>query len=111
MANEYYPRYRKTVDFIQKHIFPGGMLPSPDVLRQQIERPGLKFVKSVEFGESYSITLRRWHEVFISRWQEIAGLGFDQRFRNMWEYYLTSCAAGFQSGHTDVTQVTISRPG
>ncbi|MBV1865155.1 MAG: cyclopropane-fatty-acyl-phospholipid synthase family protein [Rhodobacteraceae bacterium] len=109
MGNELYPRYRKTVDFIQKHIFPGGMLPSPDVLRHQIDISPLEFVRSREFGESYSLTLRRWHAVFNQRWGEIAAMGFDEKFRNMWNYYLTSCAAGFHAGTTDVTQVTVQR--
>lgn len=108
--NRLFPKYRKTVDFIQKHIFPGGMLPSPNALHQQMDLAGLKFVNSVEFGESYSITLRRWHQVFLDRWDDIATLGFDERFKNMWEFYLTSCAAAFQSGTTDVTQVTMQRP-
>ena len=56
--------YRRSVDFIQKYIFPGGMLPSPNALRSEVERAGLKVVKSIEFGESYSQTLRRWHETF-----------------------------------------------
>ena len=109
MANDLFPHYRKSVDFIQKHIFPGGMLPSPDELRRQIDISPLDFVRSKEFGESYSITLRCWHGLFNNRWNEVAALGFDQRFRNMWNYYLTSCAAGFRAGTTDVTQVTVQR--
>ncbi|WP_264465720.1 class I SAM-dependent methyltransferase [Roseitranquillus sediminis] len=103
--------YRRGVDFIQKYIFPGGMLPSPTVLRAEIERAGLRVAQSVEFGESYSQTLRRWHDAFTMRWDEIASLGFDERFRRMWSFYLTSCAAAFQSGNCDVTQITVQRPG
>ncbi len=102
--------YRKSVDFIQKYIFPGGMLPSPTVLRQQVERAGLAFDDSREFGESYSLTLRRWHETFNAQWDRIAATGFDDRFRRMWNYYLTSCAALFHSGICDVTQISIRRP-
>ncbi len=102
--------YRKGVDFIQKYIFPGGMLPSPTVLREEIRRAGLSLVGSFEFGESYSQTLRRWHEVFNARWDEIASLGFDARFQRMWNFYLTSCAGAFRGGNCDVTQITISRP-
>ncbi len=108
--NELFPKYRKTVDFIQKHVFPGGMLPSPNALREQVEQAGLKYIKSVEFGESYSITLRRWYDTFNAAWPEITSESFDQRFKNMWDFYLTSCAAGFHYGTTDVTQVTIQRP-
>ncbi|WP_425070532.1 class I SAM-dependent methyltransferase [Sagittula sp. S175] len=102
--------YRKGVDFIQKYIFPGGMLPSPNVLRAEVERAGLQVVRSIEFGESYSQTLRRWHEDFNDRWHDISRLGFDDRFRRMWNFYLASCAATFHSGNCDVTQITITRP-
>jgi cyclopropane-fatty-acyl-phospholipid synthase len=101
--------YRKGVDFIQKYIFPGGMLPSPAVLQEEIRRAGLGLVESFEFGESYSQTLRRWHDVFNARWDEVAGMGFDERFRRMWNFYLTSCAGAFHGGNCDVTQITVQR--
>ena len=103
--------YRKGVDFIQRYIFPGGMLPSPTVLRQEVEEAGLKVLKSIEFGESYSQTLRRWHDTFNEKWDEVSLLGFDGRFRRMWNFYLTSCAAGFHAGTIDVTQITVNKPG
>lgn len=102
--------YRRGVDFIQKHIFPGGMLPSPSVLHAEVEKAGLGIVGSVEFGASYNQTLRRWHETFNARWDQISALGFDDRFRRMWNFYLTSCAAAFENATCDVTQITISRP-
>ena len=102
--------YRKGVDFIQKYIFPGGMLPSPNVLRQEVARAGLSYVTSIEFGESYSQTLRRWYQVFNEKWDQMADMGFDDRFRLMWNMYLTSCASTFSSGHCDVTQITICKP-
>ena len=104
--------YRKSVDFIQKYVFPGGMLPSPSVLKGEVESAGLKVLQSIEFGESYSQTLRRWHDTFNARWDEIKTLrGFDDRFRRMWNFYLTSCAAGFHAGSIDVTQITVTKPG
>ena len=102
--------YRKGVDFIQKYIFPGGMLPSPSVLRKEVVKSGLTVDGSIEFGESYSQTLRRWSDVFNERWSQIAGMGFDDRFRRMWNLYLASCAGTFHSGNCDVTQITVSRP-
>jgi len=102
--------YRKGVDFIQKYIFPGGMLPSPSALRQEIARAGLGLVGSVEFGGSYSQTLRRWHDSFNERWDDIAQMGFDARFQRMWNFYLTSCAGAFRGGNCDVTQITVTRP-
>ncbi|MFD1341895.1 class I SAM-dependent methyltransferase [Litorisediminicola beolgyonensis] len=102
--------YKRGVDFIQKYIFPGGMLPSPVVLRDEIRRAGLEVARSIEFGPSYSQTLRRWHDTFNEKWDEIGRLGFDERFRRMWNFYLTSCAATFSSGNCDVTQITVTKP-
>ncbi|SEO88856.1 cyclopropane-fatty-acyl-phospholipid synthase [Salinihabitans flavidus] len=101
--------YRKGVDFIQKYIFPGGMIPSRSALSREIQDAGLKVLRSIEFGESYSQTLRRWHQSFNDKWDEVAALGFDDRFRRMWNFYLTSCAAAFHSGNCDVTQITVTR--
>ncbi len=101
--------YRKNVDFIRKYIFPGGMLPSPSALRAEVEKARLEFVRSIEFGESYSQTLRRWFDTFNDRWADVQALGFDVKFRRMWNFYLTSCAAAFHSGSCDVTQITIAR--
>jgi cyclopropane-fatty-acyl-phospholipid synthase len=102
--------YKRGVDFIQKYIFPGGMLPAPGVLKAEVERAGLRVKHSIEFGESYSQTLRRWHEVFNERWDDVAKQGFDERFRRMWNFYLTSCAGAFRGGNCDVTQITVTRP-
>ena len=111
VAHRRWKVYKRGVDFIQKYIFPGGMLPSPVVLREQIEKAGLAVEKSVEFGKSYDITLRRWHETFNEKWDQIAALGFDERFKRMWNFYLTSCVATFDSGNCDVTQITVRKPG
>ncbi len=111
VAHRRWKVYKRGVDFIQKYIFPGGMLPSPIVLREQIEKAGLAVEKSVEFGKSYDITLRRWHETFNQKWDQIAAMGFDERFKRMWNFYLTSCAATFDSGNCDVTQITVRKPG
>jgi len=102
--------YRRGVDFIQKYIFPGGMLPAPKVLRAEIEKAGLEYVKSIEFGESYSQTLRRWYDTFNDKWDDVAQQGFDERFKRMWNFYLASCAGTFHVGNCDVTQVTVARP-
>ncbi|MBL9053131.1 MAG: class I SAM-dependent methyltransferase [Tabrizicola sp.] len=110
IAEKRWQMYRKGVDFIQKYIFPGGMLPAPSVLRAEVERAGLRVTNSVEFGQSYSLTLRRWHEAFTQRWDEIRRIGFDERFKRMWDFYLASCAGAFQGGNCDVTQITVTRP-
>jgi len=102
--------YKRGVDFIQKYIFPGGMLPSPTVLSEQVEKAGLAVERSIEFGKSYDLTLRRWHQTFNEKWDDIAAMGFDERFKRMWNFYLTSCASTFDSGNCDVTQITVRRP-
>ncbi|MDW3181681.1 MULTISPECIES: SAM-dependent methyltransferase [unclassified Roseobacter] len=111
VADRRWTVYKRGVDFIQKYIFPGGMLPSPSALRDQIGRAGLAVEQSIEFGGSYAITLRRWHETFNEKWDQVSTLGFDDRFRRLWNFYLTSCAATFESANCDVTQITVKRPG
>ncbi len=110
VADKRWEVYRNGVDFIQKYIFPGGMLPAPRVLRQQISQAGLHLVRSKEFGKSYDLTLRRWYDTFNEKWDQISDMGFDERFRRMWNFYLTACGAAFDTGNCDVTQITIARP-
>ncbi|WP_171098642.1 cyclopropane-fatty-acyl-phospholipid synthase family protein [Ruegeria sp. HKCCD7255] len=110
VADHRWDIYRNSVDFIQKYIFPGGMLPAPSVLREQVQQAGLDVVKSKEFGKSYDLTLRRWYDTFNDKWDQIADMGFDERFRRMWNYYLTACGAAFDTGNCDVTQITIAKP-
>ncbi len=102
--------YRNHVDFIQKYIFPGGMLGAPTPVREVAAAQGLDFLASHDFADSYSETLRRWNATFQERWPEIAALGYDTRFKRMWEFYLTSCAGSFRSGLCDVTQMVLQRP-
>ncbi|GMG84726.1 cyclopropane-fatty-acyl-phospholipid synthase family protein [Paralimibaculum aggregatum] len=109
IADDLFAGYRKGTDFIQKFIFPGGMLPSPQIFRAEVERSGLDLIGSMEFGKDYSRTLREWRERFNGAWQDIAALGFDGRFRRMWNFYLASCAACFAAGTTDVSQVALRR--
>lgn len=101
--------YRRGVDFIQRYIFPGGMLPSPSALKSQVAQAGLQWRDSIEFGLDYAETLARWRDRFLAAWPEIRELGFDERFRRMWEYYLAYCEAGFRTGNIDVTQLTVAR--
>jgi cyclopropane-fatty-acyl-phospholipid synthase len=94
--------YRRNAEFIQRHIFPGGMLPSPGSIRMQAARAGLA-VDSVEmFGSSYARTLADWRGRFDAQWPRIAALGFDGRFRRLWTFYLSYCEAGFHGGTIDV---------
>lgn len=97
-----YENYRSQPDFIQRYIFPGGMLPTREILEHQAKRAGLKFIHQEEFGESYAKTLREWHHRFLQAWPKIQNLGFDDRFRRMWEFYLAYCEVGFISSAIDV---------
>lgn len=102
--------YRRCVDFIQHYIFPGGMLPTMAALRTEIGRAGLRVTHRTSFGSSYALTLARWQERFQNAWPQVRSLGFDDRFKRTWEYYLSYCEAGFRAGSIDVCQLRIERP-
>jgi len=109
IADRYYETYRRGADFIQRHIFPGGMLPSPSALQGQFERAGLQKLTETTFGLDYARTLATWNQSFQAAWPELSQLGFDQRFRRLWQYYFAYCEAGFKAGWTDVRQFALSR--
>jgi cyclopropane-fatty-acyl-phospholipid synthase len=94
--------YRNTPDFIQRYIFPGGVLPTRSIIEQEATRAGLKLVHQESFGDSYVKTLREWRFRFAQAWPSIEMLGFSERFRRMWEYYLAYCEVGFNLGTIDV---------
>ena len=103
IANERFVAYRKKADFIQRYIFPGGMLPSPEKLDAAFDNAALKLVNREDFALDYARTLAEWHKRFIDVWPEVEALGFDKRFRQMWRYYLAYCEAGFRTGSIDVS--------
>ena len=107
--NEKFKSYRKKTDFIQKYIFPGGMLPSPARLREEFERARLHLVEKQDFSLDYAKTLAKWRHRFVERWVDIQPLGFDTRFKRMWEYYLAYCEAGFRSNSIDVSQFLLEK--
>ena len=97
-----FKKYRKNPDFIQKYIFPGGMLPPELAIESLSDRMGLILKDRFFFGKSYVKTLRLWHDEFTKNWTHIKTLGFNEDFRRTWMYYLSYCAAGFQSGRINV---------
>ncbi|MGI9452603.1 MAG: class I SAM-dependent methyltransferase [Geminicoccaceae bacterium] len=109
IADRYFEAYRRGVDFIQRHVFPGGMLPSPVTLDQQLKQVGLQKLSETTFGLDYAKTLNTGNQRFQAAWPEILPLGFDQRFKRLWEYYLAYCEAGFRVGWTDVAQLAVGR--
>ena len=98
-----FPFYARSPDFIQRHIFPGGMLPSPSILARSGAAAGLGLETLELFGHSYAQTLVAWRERFAQAWSEIERLGgFDEAFRRMWEFYLAYCEGGFRAAAIDV---------
>ena len=109
IADRWFESYRGGVDFIQRYIFPGGMLPSMAALRQQFERAGLALDKAEFYGQHYAATLAEWNRRFQAAWPELGSMGFDRRFKRMWEFYLAYCEAGFRAGSLDVVQAALVR--
>jgi cyclopropane-fatty-acyl-phospholipid synthase len=111
-----FPAYRASADFIQRHVFPGGMLPSPQRLKEEVDRAGLAWRDAHWFGHDYAETLARWNERFQSVWPRLSGatrlsrVPCDDRFKRLWEYYLLYCETGFRAGWTDVGQILLARP-
>ncbi len=103
--------YRREVDFIQRYVFPGGMLPSPQILKSLGDTFGVPVIRERIFGQDYAKTLATWRNNFREAWPSLTPLGFDDRFRRLWEYYLSYCEAGFLSGNIDVRQVVFAKSG
>ncbi|MEM8688841.1 MAG: cyclopropane-fatty-acyl-phospholipid synthase family protein [Pseudomonadota bacterium] len=102
IAPEHFKSYRRKADFVQRYIFPGGMLPTVPILEDQAEKAGFTAETMVEFGPDYAETLKRWRGAFEAQWPTIARQGFDARFQRMWRYYLCYCEAAFTEGLTSV---------
>lgn len=102
-----FPKYRRGTDFIQQHVFPGGMLPSPSVFDAYTKRAGLTVIDDFAFGSHYARTLGLWHESFCERLLDVRAQGFDDRFIRLWRFYLAYCEAGFRAGNIDVHQYTM----
>lgn len=109
IQDRFFQTYRREVDFIQRYVFPGGMLPSPGVLKSLGETFGVPVVRERVFGEDYAKTLATWRDNFRAAWPKLRSQGFDDRFRRLWEYYLSYCEAGFLSGNIDVRQVVFAK--
>ena len=110
IEERYYDSYRGNPDFIQKHIFPGGMLPTVAILREQVAAAGLTLTDAEPFGQSYAETLVAWRDRFHAALPALAALGFDDAFRRKWDYYFAYCETGFRLGTLDVGLYRISKP-
>jgi len=111
MPDAVYPRYLKTVDFIQRHVFPGSCLPSLGAMtRAAAGGTDLKLVLLEEIGLHYARTLAEWRERFMARLDDVRSLGYPERFVRMWDYYLAYCEAGFAERYIGNLQLVWERP-
>lgn len=109
IENERFDAYRRSADFIQKHIFPGGALLSPNALRDRAAAAGLQWTSAAGYGLDYAHTLAHWRSRFEGASDKVAALGFDERFRRCWSFYLAYCEGGFRAGNIDALQVALVR--
>ena len=110
IQDDLFEEYNARTDFIQKYVFPGGMLPSEARLQPVVEAAGLGWDSVDRFGIDYADTLQRWDQTFQAAWGDIRRMGgFDERFRRLWRFYLAYCEAGFRSRRTDVIQLALTR--
>jgi len=110
IPDERWPRYRKTPDWIERHVFPGCLIPSLAALTQAMARGSRLTVAGVEeIGTYYAETLRRWRERFLAAHAEVRALGYDERFVRTWDFYLAVCEAGFRTRWLRDAQVVLTR--
>ena len=109
IADEYFDEYRSRSDFIQQYVFPGGMLASEQHLKKITQKAGFTWTGIDRFGHDYADTLAQWHASFDAVWGEIRPLGFDERFRKLWKFYLSYCEAGFRTERTNVVQLSMTK--
>ncbi len=109
IAERLFERYRAGSDFIQRYVFPGGMLASPSRFRALASQAGLEVTGEHAFGPDYAETLRRWRRAFHERLGEVRALGYDERFLRLWDFYLAYCEAGFETRCTDVHHFELAR--
>jgi cyclopropane-fatty-acyl-phospholipid synthase len=109
IQERFFDNYKREIDFIRRYVFPGGMLPTPETLKSLGEKFGVPLRAEKIFGEDYARTLSEWRGRFRTAWPQITTLGFDERFRRLWEYYLAYCEAGFRSRNIDVRQMVFTR--
>ena len=107
-----YQRYRRSTDFIQEYIFPGGHLPSFGAICHCLgNSTDFRLLQSDDFGMDYATTLAHWRHNFWKRIEDVKALGFDDRFIRTWNYYLSYCEAGFRERQIGVSQIFLAKPG
>ena len=108
IRDDLFDRYKRSEDFIQKYIFPGGFLPSVNLMKTLIKKNKLNLIKVNFYPDDYARTLANWRTNFFKAWNIITPLGFDETFKRMWEFYLSYCEAGFKSKNINLIQISMS---
>ena len=111
IADQRYDQATKAVDFIQRYIFPGGCLPSVNVIGHHVaSNTDMMIISLSDIGRDYAITLERWREQFLEKLETVRSQGFDERFIRMWEYYLCYCEGGFRERVISTAQIVMAKP-
>lgn len=108
--DDYAQSYQNRVDFIQKYIFPGGLLPSQTQLKTLATEYGFEWLNMHDFGKDYARTCQLWKRDFNKKSSSLEELGYDKAFQRLWNYYLDYCYVGFDAGRISVVQVTLQKP-
>jgi cyclopropane-fatty-acyl-phospholipid synthase len=112
IGDQQYDRYRRSADFIQRYIFPGGCLPSIARICGCVARmTDLRVIHLEDFTEDYARTLADWRKRFLANLDAVRELGYSQAFIRMWEYYLCYCEAGFRERNIGLVQIVLAKPG
>ncbi|HNO60900.1 MAG TPA: cyclopropane-fatty-acyl-phospholipid synthase family protein, partial [Plasticicumulans sp.] len=111
IRDQEYARTKRSVDFIQRHVFPGGCLPSVQALADTVARvTDLRALHLEDIGPHYATTLRHWRERFLANLDRVRALGFDDTFLRLWEYYLAYCEGGFAERYLGTVQLLLAKP-
>ncbi|MEY2342138.1 class I SAM-dependent methyltransferase [Acidithiobacillus sp. IBUN Pt1247-S3] len=108
ITDELYAQYCSGSDYIRRHVFPGGFLPSPKALQEELQAARLQIMGRKQFGQDYARTLRYWRERFDAQSKALGEMGYDQTFQRLWRFYLAYCEAGFREASIDVGQWTLA---
>ena len=112
MADQRYRAARDSVDFIKRYIFPGGCLPSLEVISGHLAQDtDMQMVHLRDITADYALTLAHWREHFMAALPQVRELGFDEIFERMWEFYLAYCEGGFRERIIGTVQLTFAKPG
>jgi len=110
IPDQHYERYRKSCDWIQKHIFPGGHLPSIEILKKATRKASSLAIKHVEnIGPHYAKTLNEWRSRFLASADKISSLGYSHEIQRKWDFYFSYCEAAFRTQYLDNLQLVLAR--